>query len=457
MIQSLQHIENVFFIGIGGIGMSALARYLFHIGKNISGYDVCETELTRELINESIPVFYTDDITLIPKDFFKTATLVVRTPAVPDNLEVLKTWREYKIPVIRRSQMLAAIAENHKVYAVSGTHGKTTITTLLSHLLNQRAEKINSFMGGIAVNYETNVLFSSGTNDMVVEADEYDRAFLLLNPHAAIVTSIDADHLDIYRTHENIIAAFNEFINKIDKSGLLIYKKSLPVTISDSLKARTYDVENSEADIYARNVYINDDRTFTFDLIISGQVYEKLHLGVLGWYNLENAVAASAMALFAGINYDELRQGLKSFKGVKRRFEVLCSGQEIYIDDYAHHPNEIAACLKSVKGIYPQKHITAIFQPHLYSRTRDFFDDFVTALSEANTVIITDIYAAREVDLGDINAKQLAEHIQGGIYIPKNEILKYITDNNFEVLVTMGAGNIGEFAHTIQKIINKRS
>lgn len=457
MENPLQHIKNVFFAGIGGIGMSALARYLHSAGKNITGYDICETELTRELIAEGIQVFYNDNTALIPESFFKTPTLVVRTPAVPDNLEILTIWTQHNTPVVRRSQMLAQIAARHKIYAVAGTHGKTTITTLLSHLLNQRAEQTNSFMGGIAVNYGTNLLISSKSNDMVIEADEYDKAFMLLNPHAAIITSIDADHLDIYHTHENVVKAFNQFVEKIDKNGFLIHKRNLPVIVPTCLKTYTYDVENTGVDIYAKNIYTNSDRTFTFDLVTPNRIYENMHLGVLGYFNLENAVAASAMAIFAGVGENELRQGLSSFKGVKRRFEILNSKTETYIDDYAHHPNEIAACLKSIRGIYPQKHITVIFQPHLYSRTRDFFDEFVTALSKANTVIVTDIYAAREPDLGDINGQQLTLKIHNGIYIPKNEILKYITENKFELLVTMGAGNIGELASDIQTIINNRT
>ena len=455
MDPDLQQFKNIFLIGIGGIGMSAIARYFNHAGKSVAGYDLHKTDLTQQLEKELITVFYSDDVNLIPKNFLNKSTIVVKTPAVPDDLQTVKIWEQYQVPVLRRSQMLSAIAGEHKVYAVAGTHGKTTITTLLSHLLNQRDNGINSFMGGISANYRTNLLLSKDTNEMVVEADEYDKAFLLLRPYSAIVTSIDPDHLDIYSTHKNLISTFNKFINQIDREGILIYKKDLPLVLPKNLKAYSYCIEGNNADIYPKNIVLNDG-FYTFDLIYNNQLFEKLRLGVSGLFNLENAVAASAMAIFAGLEYDELKDGLASFKGVERRFDVRYNEQEVYIDDYAHHPLEITACLKSIRQIFPEKHITTIFQPHLYSRTRDLFYDFVKALSKADTAIITDIYAAREIDLGDVSAQQMADSIPNGIYIPRDEILEYVEQNTMEILVTMGAGDIGDFAKSITQIIKDR-
>ncbi|MDD2564938.1 MAG: UDP-N-acetylmuramate--L-alanine ligase [Salinivirgaceae bacterium] len=446
----LDHIENVFLIGIGGIGMSALARYWKHQGKCVAGYDIRETALTKKLVSESIPVFYSDDTNLIDPKFFTKKTLVVRTPAVSDYLNVLTIWNTYQIEVLRRSQMLALIASNHNVFAISGTHGKTTITTLLGHLLNQRTQKVNAFMGGIASNYASNLLLSSKTDDMVVEADEYDRAFLQLHPKAAVITSIDSDHLDIYGSFENIVTAFNQFARQINPNGLLIYKKGIAINIPANLKAYSYDVTDVEADIHTQNLEIIDG-CYRFDLVTLNAIYPALQLGVPGWYNLENAVAASAMSIYAGITVEELKSGLKSFLGVERRFELHTTKPVIYIDDYAHHPNEINACIDSIRKIYPGKSILAIFQPHLYTRTRDFMEQFAMALAKADGIGITDIYPAREVPIEGINAQALIAKIPNAQYVDFESIASFAVTQDKDIILTMGAGSIGDKVAEIRK------
>lgn len=455
MTIQLEHIKNVFLVGVGGIGMSALARYWKHQGKCVAGYDVRETILTKKLVEESIPVFYSDDTQLIDPKFFTNETIVVRTPAVSDHLNVLKIWSQHQIPVLRRSQMLALITSNHNVFAIAGTHGKTTITTLLGHLLNQRPQKVNAFMGGIAGNYSSNLLLSAETDDMVVEADEYDRAFLQLYPNAAIITSIDSDHLDIYRNFESIVTAFNQFVQQISPKGLLIYKKEIPINIPEGLRAYSYHACNSEAHIYAQNLEIIDG-CYRFDLVTPQKIYSSLQLGIPGWYNLENAVASAAMALFTGMDINELRKGLATFKGVERRFQMLLNNQITYIDDYAHHPNEIEACIDSVRKIYPQRVITVIFQPHLFSRTRDFMDEFAIALNKADKVIVTDIYPARELPIEGINAHALVAKIPNAEYVEFENLVPFVGKQDFDILLTMGAGSIGDQALHIRKKLEER-
>ncbi len=456
MAPKLDHIKNVFCVGIGGIGMSALARYWKHAGKNVAGYDIHETDLTRKLVSESIPVFYNDSPGKIPSEFLVGETLVVRTPAVPDDLEVLQIWEKYGKTVLRRSQMLALIASEHIVYAVAGTHGKTTITTMLGHLFNQRSQKINAFMGGISRNYGTNLLLSSKTLEMVVEADEYDRAFLKLNPNSAIITSIDADHLDIYENYENVILAFNQFADQVSAHGILIYKKGIMLLGKRDVDSFSYHVEDTNADFYAKNTSICNG-CYCFDLVTPMGTFESLQLGVPGYYNLENAIAASALALEAGLSYDLLKTGLATFKGVERRFELHNKGTETYVDDYAHHPREIEACLMSLRRIFPGRHITAIFQPHLFSRTRDLHGEFVLAMEKADTAIVTDIYPAREQPIEGVTAHTLLSDLKNGQYLAFHDILDFVRSRTFDVLVTMGAGNIGDKALEIKNIIDNRA
>jgi UDP-N-acetylmuramate--alanine ligase len=456
MAPKLDHIKNVFCVGIGGIGMSALARFWKHAGKNVAGYDLRETELTQRLVSESISVFYSDNPELIPAEFLTGDTLVVRTPAVPDDLEVLLVWEKVGKTVLRRSQMLALIASEHIVYAVAGTHGKTTITTMLGHLLNQRPQKINAFMGGISRNYGTNLLLSSKTSEMVIEADEYDKAFLRLNPNSAIITSIDADHLDIYHTFENVILAFNEFADRVSHHGVLFYKKGIMLLGKRDVDTYSYHAEDSKADFYAKNHVINDG-CYGFDLVTPKGVYESLQLGIPGFYNLENAVAASAMALEAGLSYELLKTGLETFMGVERRFELHNKGNETYVDDYAHHPREIEACLGSLRRIFPGRHITAIFQPHLFSRTKDLHGEFIVALEKADTAIVTDIYPARELPIAGVTAHTLLAEMKNGQYVAFGDLLEFVKTQKFDILVTMGAGNIGDKALQIKQILDKRA
>jgi UDP-N-acetylmuramate--alanine ligase len=311
-------------------------------------------------------------------------------------------------------------------------------------------------MGGISRNYGTNLLLSSKTSEMVVEADEYDRAFLRLNPNSAIITSIDADHLDIYHNYENVIMAFNQFADQVSEHGVLIYRKGIMLLGKREVDTYTYHVEDTKADFHAKNISINNG-CYCFDLVTPMGILESLQLGVPGYYNLENAIAASALALEAGLSYDLLKSGLATFKGVERRFELHNKDREVYVDDYAHHPREIEACIMSLRKIFPGRHVTAIFQPHLFTRTRDLHGEFVVALEKADTAIVTDIYPAREQPIEGVTAHALLADLKNGEYLAFNDILDYVKSRTFDVLVTMGAGSIGDKALEIKQIIDSRA
>ncbi len=451
----LKTFGAVYLAGIGGIGMSAIARYCRAMGMTVEGYDLTKTPLTQELESEGIKIIYQDDPTLISPEIKNTKTLVVRTPAVPDDLDILTFWNSIQAKVIRRSQMIGTIAAGHKLIAISGTHGKTTTTALTAHILNQQPQGVNAFIGGIAANYGTNLLLSEKSRLLVAEADEFDRAFLQFYPDIALISSIDSDHLDIYYSYQNILNAFEQFVGQIKENGKLIFKHSLKFAIPSHIESYTYDVGNSKASFYAKNIQPLNG-CYNFDLITPHGEIKGLKTGVPGYHNLENSIAASALTLLAGIDTNSLEIGLKTFRGVKRRFEVLCSGKETYIDDYAHHPQEIESCINSARIIHPNKKITIIFQPHLYSRTQDLFSDFVAALSKADKTYLLPIYPAREKPIPGVTSQKLASKIPNSELLEPEKLTELIRTQHFEVLITMGAGNIGNFAETIQKIINAR-
>ena len=445
--------RNIYFIGIGGIGMSAIARYYNVKGFSVSGYDKTPSPLTHALEAEGISVHYTDDISFVPKD--KENTLVVYTPAIPKDMGELVYVQENGYRVIKRSRMLGEIASGQRCMAVAGTHGKTTTSTLVSHLFTDSGEGCSAFLGGISKNYDSNLL--THTNNVIVaEADEFDRSFLQLFPEIAVITSMDPDHLDIYGDEAHIVEAFKAFASQV--SGTVIVKYGLDISGNDT-KARilTYAYDNPAADFYAEP--LEDGH---FNLHHPEGVIEDCVVGIPGWVNIENGVGASAIALTYGIAPDKIRAALASFSGVKRRFDMqLNEDGLVYIDDYAHHPNEIAAAISSIKGRYPEYRYTAIFQPHLYTRTRDFAGEFAEALSLADRVILLDIYPAREEPIPGVTSEIIFDGITSPekILIRKDELLEHLEGLRLEgkeIFITLGAGDIDRLVGPIGKLLKEK-
>ena len=446
-------MKNVYFIGIGGIGMSAIARYYNVKGYAVSGYDKTPSPLTHALEDEGIGVHYTDDISFIPED--KEETLVVYTPAIPKDMGELVYVQENGYRVIKRSRMLGEIATGQRCMAVAGTHGKTTTSTLVSHLFTDSGEGCSAFLGGISKNYDSNLLVHE--NDVIVaEADEFDRSFLQLFPEIAVITSMDADHLDIYGDEAHIVEAFKAFASQV--SGTVIVKHGLDITPKDTkAKIYTYAYDNPEADFYAEPM--GNGR---FNLHYPDGVIEDCVVGIPGWVNIENGVGASAIGLTYGLDPQKIRKALASFSGVKRRFDMQVNLDGlVYIDDYAHHPNEIAAAISSIKGRYPEYRYTAIFQPHLYTRTRDFADEFAEALSLADRVILLDIYPAREEPIPGVTSEIIFKGITAPekILMKKEELLEYLQGQSLEgreLFITLGAGDIDRLVGPIGKLLTEK-
>lgn len=446
-------MKNIYFIGIGGIGMSAIARYYNVKGYAVSGYDKTPSPLTHALEDEGIGVHYTDDISFIPKE--KEETLVVYTPAIPKDMGELVYVQENGYRVIKRSRMLGEIATGQRCMAVAGTHGKTTTSTLVSHLFTDSGEGCSAFLGGISKNYDSNLLTHS--NDVIVaEADEFDRSFLQLFPEIAVITSMDADHLDIYGDEAHIVEAFKAFASQV--SGTVIVKHGLDITPEDTkAKIYTYAYDNPEADFHAEPL-----ENGHFHLHYPGGVIEDCVVGIPGWVNIENGVGASAIALTYGLDPQKIRKALATFSGVKRRFDMQVNMDGlVYIDDYAHHPNEIAAAISSIKGRYPEYRYTAIFQPHLYTRTRDFADEFAEALSLADRVILLDIYPAREEPIPGVTSEIIFKGITAPekILMKKEELLEYLHGQSLEskeLFITLGAGDIDRLVGPIGKLLTEK-
>ncbi|HPD95527.1 MAG TPA: UDP-N-acetylmuramate--L-alanine ligase [Tenuifilaceae bacterium] len=454
-----ENYNRIYFIGIGGIGMSALARYFLLHNRQVAGYDKTPSGITANLTNEGAEIHYSDDITLVP-DYFKNSseTLVVYTPAIPSNHSELNYFITNNFRVVKRAQALGVIASVKQTIAVAGTHGKTTTTTLLTHLLANSSVGCDAFLGGISRNFNSNLVLSNkGNNLLVVEADEYDRSFLSLNPTLAIITSVDADHLDIYGSHEHVIESFVQFSSQIKPEGTLLVKEGIKFTpkLANKTKLITYGWSN-KANFYPTEIKISNGY-YIFTLVTPTSKIPNLRLGIPGRYNLENAIAASAAALQLEISENELRQGLATFKGVARRFDIRYNnGTTIYLDDYAHHPKEIEATINSARELFPDKNITGIFQPHLYSRTRDFADEFASALDKLDKVILLDIYPARELPIEGISSKTIADKMKNTnvLLLSKEALLDWIKTAKLEVLITMGAGDIDRLVSSIEKTLN---
>ena len=432
--------NGIYFIGIGGIGMSAIARYFHAKGIPVSGYDKTETKLTKELVHLGISVIYADDVTQIPKD----VSLVVYTPAIPSDHKGLNYYRDNGYDVIKRSDVLQKITENTFNICIAGTHGKTTVSTMTAHILRHSGYGCNAFLGGISVNYGTNV-WSSENNVCVVEADEYDRSFLKLSPDIAVITSMDADHLDIYHTATALQDAFIQFSEKVKDGGTLLSKFGLQR--GSELKADnhfTYSLQNESAGFYASNIRITNG-SYEFDVMLNGKVAEGFRLNMGGMHNVENIVAAISVANQLEIDIEKIKSAVAEFKGVKRRFEYIIKNEAtVMVDDYAHHPEELRAFLASVRKLYPEKKLTVVFQPHLFSRTRDFLDNFADILATADELLLMEIYPARELPIAGVTSSALADKIESTNVTVCNHqsALSLIKDKQPELLLTVGAGDI---------------
>ena len=443
-------MEHVYFIGIGGIGMSAIARYYNAKGYKVSGYDKTPSPLTHALEAEGIDVHYEDNISFVPKDVDNT--LVVYTPAIPKDMGELVYVQEKGYRVIKRSRMLCEISDRQRCMAVAGTHGKTTTSTLVSHIFTACGEGCSAFLGGISKNYGTNLLIHE--NDVVVaEADEFDRSFLQLFPETAVITSMDPDHLDIYGDEAHIREAFKAFASQV--SGTVIAKYGLDITAADT-KARimTYGFNEPSADFWAEPLERGH-----FNIHHPGGVIEDCVVGIPGWVIVENGTAAAAIALCYGLDPDKVREALASFEGVKRRFDMQVRSEKVvYIDDYAHHPREIAAALSSIRESYPDMKLTAAFQPHLYTRTRDFAPDFAEALSNVDKLILLDIYPAREEPIPGVTSEIIFNDVTAPekVLLRRDEFMDYMRNEKVELLVTLGAGDIDRFVPEIAEMLSKQ-
>jgi UDP-N-acetylmuramate--alanine ligase len=450
---NIDKIHNVYFVGIGGIGMSAIARYFLSKDANVAGYDKVKTPLTEALENEGCIIHYDDAINAIPKSHKHRDTLVIYTPAIPEGHDELNFFRANEFEVLKRSEVLGLITESAFTIGVAGTHGKTTTSTIVAHLLDSANYKCDAFLGGISTNFKSNFVFSNQSKATIIEADEYDRSFLTLSPNIAIVTSTDADHLDIYNEHNSLLISFQDYVNKLPSNGLLILKKGLELNFENTI---TYSA-TEEADIYACNLSI-ENSVYCFDVQTPKELVRDVVLGLPGLHNVENALAAFAVGIELGLSIEEIKNGLKSFKGVKRRFEYQIKTNElVYIDDYAHHPIELKACINSVRKMFPNKKITGVFQPHLYSRTRDFTEGFSESLSLLDELYLLEIYPARELPIEGVSSSMLLDKIalKHKEVISKDELMNKLQIKDIEVLLTLGAGDIDTLVQPIKELLTK--
>ena len=452
--------KNVYFLGIGGIGMSALARYFLHGGYAVAGYDRTPSHLTGELEAEGAAVHYEDDVRLIPEGFLDPKkTMVVYTPAVPQDHGEYRYFREHGFCVEKRSQMLGHLAEGKYVMAVAGTHGKTTTSSMLAHLLKQSLVDCNAFLGGILKNYESNLMLSDTSDFTVIEADEFDRSFHWLTPYMAVITSADPDHLDIYGTEEAYLESFRKYTSLIRPDGFLIIHKGLAMQPDVQPGVTTYTYSIEEGDFHATNIRIGGGE-IQFDYISPlGNICD-IRLGVPVYVNIENGIAAMALAQIAGATAEEIKTAMASFGGVDRRFDFKIKNDHLaFLSDYAHHPEEIRKSITSLKALYPDRKITAVFQPHLYTRTRDFYKEFAESLSLLDEVILLDIYPARELPIPGVTSRLIYDNLRPDMektLCTKEELLDLLKKKHLEVLVTLGAGDIDNFVPQIYEMLKDR-
>jgi UDP-N-acetylmuramate--alanine ligase len=457
---NLENINSVYLLGIGGIGMSALARYFNYHGKYVAGYDRIATSLTKELIAENISIHFEDNTDLIPdriKQEAKNSLLVIYTPAIPSDMSELNYFVNNNYIIHKRSVILGEITKNSFTIAVAGTHGKTTTSSMIAHLLKFSGIACTAFLGGISKNYRTNFIAGEGKIKnkpaVVVEADEFDRSFLTLHPDISIITSMDADHLDIYQHFAELENAYRDFAKQMSTEGILIHKYSLPVGDVKGV-VKKYSLVNI-TDYHAMNIKIIDGE-YHFDAVTPSGEFKNITIGLPGIHNVENALAALAVGVELNINEDKIKKALSTYEGVTRRFDYQIKRKDlVYIDDYAHHPEEIKACITSVKQLYPDKKITGIFQPHLFTRTRDFAGEFAESLSLLDELILLEIYPAREIPIEGVSSAILLKSISmpAKMLCSKNEALQEIKSRDIDVLVTLGAGDIDQLVHPLKEIL----
>lgn len=455
---NIENIKSVYFVGAGGIGMSALIRYFLSKGKTVAGYDRTPSELTERLIVEGAQIHYEENVDLIPqacKD--KDTTLVVFTPAIPHDHRELAYFRQNGFEIHKRAQVLGLITRGSKALCVAGTHGKTTTSTMAAHLLHQSHVGCTAFLGGISKNYGTNLLLSADSPYTVIEADEFDRSFHWLSPYMSVITATDSDHLDIYGTKEAYLESFRHYTTLIQPGGALIIHTGLEMKPDVQPGVRTYTYSRTEGDFHAENIRIGGGE-IVIDFVAPDTRINDIRLGVPVSINIENGVAAMALAHLNGATDEEIRQGMASFGGVDRRFDFrLKTDRLVLLSDYAHHPAEIAQSVKSIRELYSDRKITAIFQPHLYTRTRDFYKDFADSLSLLDEIILTEIYPAREEPIPGVSSQLIYDNLRPGIekYIcPKKDLLNFLATKSFQVVIVLGAGDLDNYIPEIIKILH---
>ncbi|MBO4906175.1 MAG: UDP-N-acetylmuramate--L-alanine ligase [Bacteroidaceae bacterium] len=451
--------KAVYFIGIGGIGMSALARYYIQKGLTVAGYDRTPTPLTRELEAEGASIHYSEDLSLVPEICLEpTTTLVVYTPAIPGDHAELAYFRQNGFRILKRAEVLGNLTREHKGLCVAGTHGKTTTSSMTAHLLHQSHVGCNAFLGGITKNYGTNYLLSAESDYVVIEADEFDRSFHHLTPYATVITATDPDHLDIYGTEEAYLESFSHYTSLIKEGGYLVLHTGLKMKPRTQPGVTTYSYSRNEGDFHATNIRMGDGR-IVFDLVSPlGNICD-VELGVPVGINIDNGIAAMALAQIAGLTAEEIRNAMLSFGGVDRRFDFhVRTPEKAYLSDYAHHPEELRQSITSIRQVYPGKRIVGIFQPHLYTRTRDFYREFADALSLLDEVILTEIYPAREQPIPGVDSELIMRHLQKGVparIIRKDDVLECVKQLDYDVLMTLGAGDLDNYADRIAMLVRQ--
>ena len=455
----MDNIRSVYFLGIGGIGMSNLARYFMSKGKSVGGYDRAETLLTKALVKEGADIHYADDVANIPVLYTnKETTLIVYTPAMPDDSPELNYFREHGFDIHKRAQVLGLITQSSKALCCAGTHGKTTTSSMLAHILKGSHLDCNAFLGGILKNYDSNLMLSDKSVFTVVEADEYDRSFHWLHPYMALITSVDPDHLDIYGTEDEYLKSFEKFTSLIQPGGALVVKHNIKLKPQLQSGVRLYTYSQDKGDFRAENIKVGSG-TIRFDFVTPDSVVKNIELGVPVRINIENGIGSMALAWLNGATDDELRNGMRTFQGAKRRFDfMLKTDSLVMIDDYAHHPDELSASISSVKELYPGKKVLGVFQPHLYSRTRDFADQFARSLSLLDELILLDIYPAREKPIEGVTSQIIFDKVTcKKTLCKKSELLDIIRNKkDIEVLLTVGAGDIDQLLQPIKELLEER-
>lgn len=456
----LKDIKSVYFVGAGGIGMSAIARYFLHIGVVVAGYDKTPSALTKELEKEGVDIHYEENVALIPaacKD--ASSTLVIYTPAIPQEHQELGYFHENGFTIEKRAQVLGTLTRSHKGLCVAGTHGKTTTSTMCAHIMHQSHVDCNAFLGGISKNYGTNYILSDKSDYVVIEADEFDRSFHWLRPWMSVITATDPDHLDIYGTKEAYLESFRHYTELIQPGGALIIHKDLEMKQNVQDGVRIYEYSLHEGDFHAENIKIENGE-ITFDFISPIENVENVELGQPVPINIENGIAAMAMAQLNGCKAEELRQGMKTYEGVERRFDFkIKDAKHVFLSDYAHHPKEIYQSVKSIRELYKTRKITAIFQPHLYTRTRDFYKDFAESLSMLDEVILCDIYPAREAPIPGVTSKLIYDNLKPGVeksMIHKEDVLDLVKSRDFDVLIVLGAGDLDNYVPQMTEILKQK-